>query len=119
MTSSTRIQLLSFAAASALVALTATSVPARSDERPVRLGPVGPDEPIMTTVGNKNVIAFYRPVDGHCDIYVVTCNRNDDSGAQQVRVSLRPRESIHIDATGNDTLNLECSENAATLAVVP
>ena len=37
MLSLTRIQLLSFAAAGALVALTAASAPARSEERPVRL----------------------------------------------------------------------------------
>ena len=55
---STRLQLLSFAAAGALVVLAARNVSARSSERPVRLGPVGADEPIMTTVGDKNVIAF-------------------------------------------------------------
>ena len=114
---STRIQLLSFAAAGVLVVL-ATNVPARSSERPVRLGPVGADEPIMTTVGNKNVVAFYRPVDGHCNIYVVTCNRNDDSGAQQVRVSLSPRQIVHVDSADNQTLNLQCTDNAMSLAVI-
>lgn len=113
---STRIQLLSFAAAGALVVL-AANVPARSSERPVRLGPVAPDEPIMTTVGTKNVIAFYRPVDGYCNVHVVTCNRNDDSGAQQVRVSLSARQTVHIDVD-NDTLNLKCTDSATTLAVV-
>lgn len=113
---STRIQLLSFAAAGALVVL-AGNVPARSSERPVRLGPVGADEPIMTTVGDKNVIAFYRPVDGHCNIYVVTCNRNDDSGAQQVRASVSPRQIVYIDSADN-TLNLKCTESAMSLAVV-
>jgi hypothetical protein len=87
MVSSTHIQLLR-AAAGALVILAAASAPAHSGERPLRLGPVAPDEPIMTTVGTKNVIASYRPVDGYCAIYVVTCNRNDDSGAEQVRVNL-------------------------------
>ena len=43
MLSLNRIQLLSFAAVGALVVLTAASAPARSDERPVRLGPVGPN----------------------------------------------------------------------------
>ena len=65
-----RIQLLSLTAVGALVALTAASVPARSDERPVLLGPVGPNEAILTTVGNKNVIAFYVPGDGYCNIRV-------------------------------------------------
>ena len=117
MVSSTRIQLLSFAAAGALVILAAANAPAHSSERPVRLGPVAPDEPIMMTVGTKNVIAFYRPVDGYCNIHVVTCNRNDNSGAEQVRVSLSPRQIVHIDVD-NDTLNLKCTDNATTLAVV-
>jgi hypothetical protein len=120
MTSSTRIQLLSFAAATALVALTATSVPARSDERPVRLGPVGALEPIMTTVGDKNVIAFYRPGDGHCNIYVVLNDSTDasDHSATQVRVSLSPRQIVHLDIADSDTLNLKCGNDAETLAIV-
>jgi hypothetical protein len=117
MVSSTRIQLLRFPAAGALVILAAASVPAHSGERPLRLGPVAPNEPIMTTVGTKNVIAFYKPVDGYCNVHVVTCNRKDDSGAEQVRVSLSPRQIVHVDVD-NDTLNLECTDNATTLAVV-
>ncbi len=115
-----RIQWLGFAVG-ALVVLTAASASARSDERPVRLGPVGPNDVILTTVGNKNVIAFYVSGDGHCYIQVVVNDRTDASGASaaQVRIGLNPRESIHIDAPGNHTLNLKCSENAATLAVVP
>jgi hypothetical protein len=114
-----RIQFLGFAVG-ALVVLTAASAPARSDERPVRLGPVGPNDVILTTFDNKNVIAFYVSGDGHCNIQVVMNDRTDDSGdsAAQVRVSLNPRESIHIDAADNETLNLKCGENAATLAVV-
>ena len=77
MLSLTRIKLLSFAAAGALVALTAASASARSEERPVRLGPVGPNEPIITTVGNKNIIAFYAPGDGHCNIQVMMNDRTD------------------------------------------
>jgi hypothetical protein len=118
MVSSTRIQVFSLAAAGTLVVLTAASVAARSSERPVRLGPVGADEPIMTTVGNRNVIAFYRPVDGHCNVYVVTCNRSDDSGAEQVRVSLSPLQIVHIDSADHHTVNLECTDNAMSLAVV-
>ena len=116
MLSFTRIQLLSFAAVGALVVLTAASASARSDERPVRLGPVGPNEPIITTVGNKNIIAFYVPGDGHCNIRVVMNDRTDASGdsAMQVRVNLNPRQSIHVDAADNDTLSLKCGENAAT-----
>jgi poly(3-hydroxybutyrate) depolymerase len=120
MLSLTRIQLLSFAAAGALVALTAASAPARSEERPVRLGPVGPNEPIFTTVGNKNIIAFYVPGDGHCNIQVVMNDRTDASGgsAAQLRVTLNPRQSVLVDAADNHTVSLKCGENAATLSVI-
>jgi hypothetical protein len=51
---------LKFAAAGALLALTVSGTPARADEMFQNLGPVGPHEPILTTVGNKRVIAFYE-----------------------------------------------------------
>ena len=116
----TRIQLLSFAAASALVALTAASAPTRSDERPVQLAPVGAMEPIMTTVGNKTVIAFYRPGSGDCNLYVVLSDRQDASGdsAAQVRISLSPGQIVHLDTSDNDMLNLKCTDSAEGLAVV-
>jgi hypothetical protein len=52
---------LSLAAAGALVALTAVSIPAGADELAQNLGPVGPREPILTWVGSERVIAFYWP----------------------------------------------------------
>ena len=55
---------LKFTAACSLLALTAISTPARADEMVQNLGPVGPHEPILTTVGNKRVIAFYEPDNG-------------------------------------------------------
>jgi hypothetical protein len=118
---SIRIQLLSFAAAGALVVLPAASTPARSDERPVRLGPVGPNEPIFTMVGNKNVIAFYVPDDGYCNVDVVLNDRTDASGASaaQVRVILNPHEIVHIDTPENKSLNLRCGDHAEILAIVP
>jgi len=53
MLSLTRIQLLSFAAAGALVALTATSPPARSEERPVHLGRSGLMSPLSQRLATK------------------------------------------------------------------
>ena len=44
---------LSLAAAGAILALTAASIPARADELAQNLGPVGPREPILTWVGSK------------------------------------------------------------------
>src|SRR3990170_7586070 len=95
-----RIRFLRFAAAGALVAPTATSTPPRADELAQNLGPVGPHEPILTTVGSKRVIAFYEPGGGNCDLHVVVWNRTDESGgsAARVRVSLNARQMVHIDS---------------------
>jgi hypothetical protein len=110
---------LGFAAASAL-AVSLASLPAHSDELAQNLGPVGPNEPILTTVGSKRVIAFYVPGNGHCGINVVVWDLADINGdsAARVRVSLNPRQTVHIDSTENKSINLQCGESAETLALV-
>jgi hypothetical protein len=115
----TRSRFLGFAAAGAL-ALSVASIPARADELAQNLGPVGPNEPILTTVGSKRVIAFYVPGGGHCSINVVVWDRTDASGgsAARVRVSLNPRQMVHIDSADNKSINLQCGDFAETLALV-
>lgn len=110
---------MGFAAAGAL-ALSLASLPAHSDELAQNLGPVGPNEPILTTVGSKRVIAFYVPGNGHCGINVVVWDRSDATGdsAARVRVSLSPRQMVHIDSAENKSINLQCGESAETLALV-
>jgi hypothetical protein len=68
---------LKFAAAGALLALTVSGTPARADEMFQNLGPVGPHEPILTTVGNKRVIAFYEPDNGQCAVNAVVFDKTD------------------------------------------
>ena len=115
----TRNWFLGFAAAGAL-ALTVASVPAFADELSQNLGPVGPHEPIVTTVGGKRVIAFYEPRGGTCGLHVVVWNRNDESGvsAARVRVSLNARQMAHIDSADNETLDLQCGDHAETLKII-
>ena len=110
---------LGFAALSAL-ALTVGGSPGNAEELAQNLGPVGPNEPILTTVGSKRVIAFYVPGNGHCGINVVVWDRTDASGdsAARVRVSLNPRQTVHIDSAENKSINLQCGESAETLALV-
>ena len=73
----------SLAAAGAPLSLTAASIPARADELAKNLGPVGPHAPILTTVGNKRVIAFYEPDSGHCAFHAVVWNTTDLNATQQ------------------------------------
>ena len=110
---------LSFAAAGAF-ALSVASIPAGADELAQNLGPVGPNEPILTTVGSKRVIAFYVPGGSHCSINVVVWDRTDASGdsAARVRVSLNPSQMVHIDSAENKSINLQCGDHADTLALV-
>jgi hypothetical protein len=116
---------LKFAAASALLALTVSGTPARADELAQNLGPVGPHEPILTEVGSERVLAFYEPDNGRCAVHAVVFDKTDAytgmTTAARFRVSLKPREIVHIDSTDNESvksLNLQCGDDAASLALV-
>ena len=116
---------LKFAAAGAFLALTVSGTPARADELAQNLGPVGPHEPILTEVGSERVIAFYEPDNGRCAVHAVVFDKTDAytgmTTAARVRVSLNPREVVHIDSTDNGSvksLNLQCGDDAESLALV-
>jgi hypothetical protein len=115
-------QFLKLAAAGAIIALTAASTPTRADEMVQRYGPVGPNDTILATFGNKRVIAFYEVDNGRCAVNAVVFERTDaETGmttAARVRVSLSPRQMVYIDSSDNHTLNLQCGDYAKTLAVV-
>ena len=114
-----RSRFVGFAAAGAFVALSA-SLPARAEDLAQNLGPVGPHEPILTTVGSKRVIAFYEPDGGHCAFHAVVWNTADvnaDSAAR-FRADLNPRQMVRIDTAENESLNLQCGANAESLAIV-
>ena len=113
-----RIQLLSLAAAAGVLVISGT--PTMADELATNLGPVGPHEPILTAV-----IAFYEPDNGRCAVQAIVYDTTDAftgiTTAVRVRVSLNPREMVYIDSTDNDSfksLDLQCGDDAATLALV-
>jgi hypothetical protein len=115
-----RIQLLSFAAG-VLIALTAASTPARADEMVQNLGPVGPNEAVLVTIGSTHLIAFFEPGGGRCALNaVVWDNLTADAGtsAKRVRVSIEPGQIVYIDTAEQQSLHLQCGSNAATLAVI-
>src|SRR5262249_48980716 len=99
---------LKFAAASSLLALTAISTPASADEMVQNLGPVAANEPILTTVGNQRVIAFYESDNGHCAVNAIVYDKTDpDTGmttAARVRVNLAPGQTASIDSAENKSL---------------
>jgi hypothetical protein len=114
-----RNYILSFAAAGAF-ALTVASTHSFAGDPPEVLGPVGPNDPIITAVGRKTVLAFYE-VDGtNCGMHIVMWDRGDESGdsAAGFRVTLDPRQVVHIDTAQNTSIGLECGSAADTLAIV-
>jgi hypothetical protein len=115
-------KLSTLAAVGTLIVLGGYSLSARAEELAQNLGPVGPHEPILTTFGNKRVIAFYEPDNGRCFVNAVVWDKTDvDTGmttAARVRVKLDPREIVHIDSTDNKTISLECGDYGDTLKLV-
>ena len=101
-------------------ALAATSMPTYAEDQPQNLGPVVVNEPILTNVGNKRVIAFYQTDGDHCGMHIVVWDHADVNGdsAAGFRVTLAPREVVHIDTPENESLDLQCGDSADTLAIV-
>ena len=116
----TRNQCLKFAAAGAFFALTAAT-PARAEQLPQNLGPVGPHVPILTDVGAKRVLAWYEPDSDGCAVTAVAWNRSDIDGTSTVgiRIRLEPGEIVHIDSSYDvKPLDLQCADDAASLSIV-
>ena len=113
-------QFLKIAAGGAILTLSAANHLAHADEMIQNLGPVGPNAPILATVGSKNVIAFHVPGNGMCNVQVVTWNGDDTDAntAAGFKVSLDPRQTTSIDSTENKSLTLQCGDYAESLAVV-
>lgn len=111
-------QLSKLAAVGSLVALGAFGLPAHADEQ--NLGPVGPHEPILSTVGSKRVIAFYLPGSDSCTLHMVIGDVRDPEAAfvSRIRVDLEPGQMVHLDSVEQKSLNLECGDNAEKLAIV-
>jgi len=125
MFSLSRIQFSKFAAMGSLVVLSTLGTAARADEMVQNLGPVGPHEAILTEVGSERVIAFYEPDNGRCAVDAVVFDKTDaytgKTTAARVRVSLNPREIVHIDSADNESvksLNLQCGKDAERLTII-
>lgn len=114
------LKILSIAAASALTAL-AFTVPASAEQDLVNLGPVGPNEPIVTTVGDKRIIAYYTPDAGKCAINAIVFDKAAaDRGrtSARVRVALHPGELFHLDSVVDQSIVLTCGPEAKMITVL-
>jgi hypothetical protein len=111
---------LGFAAAGGLALLTLTTTPALAGDTVQSLGPVTPGQPILATVGGKQVIAFFASNNGQCHVQMVLWNADDVEArsAGAVRVSLNPGQTASIDGSENESFTLKCGDNAETLASI-
>jgi hypothetical protein len=109
---------LGFALASSLALLTVSTTPVIAEEMVQNLGPVGPQQPILATVGDMHVIAFFAPADGQCNVQAVIWHSDDPEAksAGGVRVSLNRGQTASIDSSGNESLTLKCGEDAESLS---
>ena len=95
-------------------------MPASAEESRQNLGPVGPYEPILATVGNKRLIAFYVPDSGRCSISAVVFDVAPPEAPYspaRVRINLWPGDSFHLDTAGQKSVDLSCGDNASTLVL--
>jgi hypothetical protein len=110
---------LKFASAAAVFALTALSTPSSANEMIQNLGPVPAHQPILKTVGNKNVLAFFEPGNGQCNVQAVIWNVDEiETNPTRVQVSLYPGQSASIDSSATASFKLRCGDHAETLAAI-
>lgn len=116
-----RIQFLFLCVVTGVFVMATGRIEARADEFVRHSGPVGTNDAILETFGNKRVIAFFHRDNGRCAVNAVMFEKSDtDTGmttATRVRVSLRPNELLSFDSPDNQTLSVQCGSNAATLEV--
>jgi hypothetical protein len=115
----TRTKKFSIAACAAL-ALFATGWPALADE--VTSKSIGPNQPVMTNVGPKRVLAFYVPENGGCAVSAVVWDIDANTGmstytSSRVRMELNPGQSMKLDTSGSESLGLKCGAGASTLTL--
>jgi hypothetical protein len=79
--------------AGALVALVTGGMTARADELAEHLGPVGTNDTILATFGNKRIIAFFERDNGRCAVSAVVFEKTDaDTG---MTTGARIRACVH------------------------
>ena len=113
--------LLSIAAASALTVLAATHLASAGESNRANLGPVGPNEPILATVGNTRMVAYYERTNGKCAVNAVVFDSSPNGGGDasaRVRVALHPGELFHLDGVKDAHVVLACGPDAKLLTVL-
>jgi hypothetical protein len=115
------LRTLPIAAASALSAFAFGGLPAAAEPAQYNLGPVGPNEPILATVGGKRLIAYYQPDGDNCEVSAVVFDVSPSGGGQassRIRVSLHPGDLLFVDDITDRSVVLTCAPKAGMLTVL-
>jgi len=112
--------ILPIVAAAALSLFAATGLAGAGESNQTNLGPVGPYEPILATIGKSRLVAYYEPVDGKCSVSAVVSAASNDPAAEptRVRVELHPGELFHLDSVQNERVVFTCAPDAKGMAVL-
>ncbi len=108
-------------AAALAIAASVGVAPAHADQPLTNLGPVGPHEPILVTMGTQKVIAFYVPERGSCAVNAVTWREGEPDApyaSARIRISLKPGQMFALDGSQRHSISLVCGADAASLAAV-
>jgi hypothetical protein len=113
----TRIQFLLFTIVGLIFALSVARFPASAEEVVQHLGPVGPFEPILTSVGPMRLVAFYVPVNGQCDLQVVMWQAYDSDAktASSVRINLSLGQIAQFYSPEGKSVKLQCRQRDLAL----
>jgi hypothetical protein len=114
-------RVLPIAAASVLTALTVADMASAEDKNRANLGPVGPNEPILATFGDKRVIAYYEPDGDTCEVSAIVFDMSPNGGGEastRVRLDLHQGEILNLDTMGDRRVMLTCGPNASMLTVL-
>ena len=112
---------LSLAAGGLLALLALSSAASAGEPAKANLGPVGPHEPILATVGKSRLVAYYQPDNGKCAVSAVmftTSPLGGGYGSTRVRVALHPGELFEFDGADGDRAVMTCGPNAKGLTVL-
>lgn len=112
--------ILPIAATTVLSLFAATGLAGAGESNMTNLGPVGPYEPILATVGKTRLVAYFEPDNGNCSVSVVMSDASGDGGvkATRVRVALHPGELFHLDGVKNERIVITCAPNAKGMTVL-
>jgi hypothetical protein len=114
------LRTLPIAAATALSALAFTPV-ASAEDTQSNFGPVGPNEPIIATIGDKRLIAYYEPDGDTCNVSAVVFDASSAGRREapaRVRVALHPGDLFFLDGADERRAILTCAPKAGMLTVL-